>query len=216
MNFLIRILAVDVPENTSLVWPPDFSFRGLTLGWFLLLLLLMLVGALAVAIFYVLERGTVGWFRRILLVGLRCGLLLVLFFLLLRPMLLIEFVGERPHGVALLIDNSESMKQRDRRLTEADRARVAVALGKLPLQTDLTKKIPSFPAGPKDPPRMDLVKGILKHPELNLLEDLKKFGPLRISSFGHDVRELDNLSKYNPQESQTALADSIVKVLNSK
>lgn len=224
MNFITRILAVNAPPDTAMVWPPDFSFHGLTLGWFLVLLLLLFVGALAVMVFYVLERGSVGWFRRIILVGLRCGILFVLFILLLRPMLMFEFVGERPNGLAILIDNSESMKQKDRRLTEPDRARVALALNKIPLDTDFAKGLPPFAYDPKDPPRSLLVKNILKHPKLDLLEDLKKFGPLRTYYFGHDVHGLDDnkeiveflQKKYDPQASQTALADSIVKVLQSK
>ncbi len=224
MNFITRILAIDVPENTSLVWPPDFSFRGMSLGWLLVLILFVLLGALSVGVFYILEKGTIGWLRRIFLIGVRCGLLLLLVFLILRPMLLIEFVGERPQGVAMLIDNSESMKQGDRRITEPDKARVAIAVGKLSMKTDLNQKLTSFPADPKDPPRMDMVKGVLKHKELNLLEDLQKFGPLRTYFFGHDVRGLEDnqdiakflASKYDPGESRTALADSIVKVAQSK
>src|SRR3954452_10217607 len=108
MKFLIRILAVDVPENTTLQ-SAEPSFRGLTVGWFLLLLFIVLFGMAAVGFFYLLERGTLGWVRRVLLIGLRCALLALLLFLILRPVLLAEFGGERPQGVALLIDNSQSM-----------------------------------------------------------------------------------------------------------
>src|SRR5262249_31363133 len=121
MNLLTRILAVDVPENTVLhSW--ELSFRGLTTDWLFVLIFLVLLGALAVAFFYLFEKGTLGWFRRTLLIGLRCSLLGLLLFLIARPILLIEFAGERPQGVALLIDNSESMgdQSRDRRLTDVD------------------------------------------------------------------------------------------------
>ena len=227
MNLLTRILAVDVPENTKLhSW--ELSFRGLTTGWIFVLVLLVLLGALAVAFFYFLEKGTLGWFRRILLIGLRCSLLLLLLFLIMRPILLIEFAGERPQGVALLIDNSESMgdKARDRRLTNVDKARVAIAMNLLPLDSPIHAKMPTLPAGtPKDPPRMDLVKAVLTHPQLNLLESLQKLGPLRTYYFGHDVRGLQDddtdLARsislsYKPHESRTALADAIMKILQSK
>jgi hypothetical protein len=226
MNLLTRILAIDVPENTKFhSWEP--SFRGLTVGWLIAIALFVLIGSLGVILFYFLEKGTLGWFRRVLLIGLRCSLLLLLLFLILRPMLLIEFIGERPQGVALLIDNSESMgeKSRDRRLTAVDKARVAIALNLLPLKTPIDLKLPPIPANtPKDPPRMDLVKGVLTHPELNLFKNLEKFGPLRPYTFGHDVHGLkdDNrglakfVQDYKPSESRTALADSIVKILQSK
>ena len=92
-----------------------------------------------------------------------------------------------------MIDNSESMgeKSRDRRLTAVDKARVAIAMNLLPLQTPIDSKMPPIPANtPKDPPRMDLVKGVLTHPELNLFKNLEKFGPLRPYTFGHDVHGL--------------------------
>src|ERR1019366_1310870 len=133
MNFLTRLLAVDVPENTTLQ-AADLSFRGLTTPWLIALIVVVLLGMFAVAVFYRLEKGTLGPIRRVLLIGLRCALLLLLLFLILRPVLLAEFVGQRPQGVALMIDNSQSMQLRDRRLTNTDKARVAIAMNLLPLQ----------------------------------------------------------------------------------
>jgi hypothetical protein len=242
MNLITRILAVDVPENTKLD-SSELSFRGLTVGWLIVLLLIVFLGALAVAFFYFLEKGTLGWFRRFLLIGLRCSLLVLLLFLILRPIFLVEFVGQRPQGVALLIDNSESMgeKSRDRRLTYVDKARVAIAMNLLPPGSPVHTKTAALPASaPKDPPRMELVKAVLTHPDLNLAGNLEKFGPLRPYTFGHDLRSLPltlpsppggegrvrrsdsaNFAKsfapnYKPHESRTALADAIVKVLQSR
>src|SRR5436190_12317768 len=103
MNFLTRILAVDVPENTTLQ-SAELSFRGLTLAWLILLILIILLGMAGIGFFYLLERGTLGWARRIVLIGLRCALLVLLMFLILRPVLLAEFEGQRAQGVALMID----------------------------------------------------------------------------------------------------------------
>lgn len=223
MNLITRILAIDVPENTRFhSWEP--SFRGLSIWWSLLLVLVILIGMLVVAVFYCLEKGSLGWFRRVPLIGLRCALLLFLFFLIMRPMLLIEYVGDRKQGVALLIDNSESMKQRDTRLTPDDKARVAIALGKLPLNTKVGDKLPPYEPGATNPPRNELVKAVFKHDELKLLAGMRDFGPLRAYSFGADVRGLEDVkeldkhlaTKYDPQESRTALADSIVRILQSK
>src|SRR6187200_1242172 len=158
MNLIPRILGVENPENTRLV-SFDFSFRGLSLGWLLLLILVIFAGIAIVGVFYLLERGTLGWIRRIFLIGLRCALLFLLLFLILRPILLAEFVGDRPRGVVLMIDNSQSMTQRDRRLTDGDKARVAITLGKLPLGTAIYDKM-KVPDVPSNPARVDLVKNV--------------------------------------------------------
>src|SRR5438034_755998 len=104
MSLLTRILAVDVPENTTL-HSREPSFRGLTPGWLIVLSGILVLGVAAIVFFYLLEKGTLGWFRRIIVIGLRTALLLLLLLLILRPVLLAEFVGHQPQGVALLIDN---------------------------------------------------------------------------------------------------------------
>lgn len=229
MNFLTRILAVDIPANTRL-HSIEPSFRGMTVGWFTFLLLFLLAGFVAVFFFYCLEKGTLGWIRRIFLIGVRSALLIFLMFLIMRPILLIEFTGQRPQGVALLIDSSESMGPRaaDRRLNDADKARVGLALNTLPLGTSIHTKNIAIPAEtPKDPARMKLVEGVLQHPDLKLIPNLQQYGALRAYYFGHDVRGLPEekkdpieriLSGYKVEhlESRTALADGIVKILQSK
>ena len=135
MNLLTKMLAVDLPKDTQLSsW--ELSFRGLPIVWLILLFLVILGGFVGVAFFYANEKGTLGWIRRILLIGLRWALLLILLFLILRPVLLAEFVSTHSVGVALLIDNTQSMQLRDRRLTDADKTRVGIVLGMLPLDTD--------------------------------------------------------------------------------
>src|ERR1019366_6394682 len=150
----------------------------------------------------------------------------LLLFLILRPMLLVEFVGERPQGVVLLVDNSQSMSQRDRRVTDADKARVLISQGKLPLNTKLPDhfKLPSV-TKVNDPSRVEIVQNVFKHSELKLLDQLGKFGPLRPYFFGEDVHGSPEdardasatLAKgLTASETRTALADSIVKIVQSK
>ena len=87
--------------------------------------------------------------RRLVLVLLRSAALGVLLLLLLRPVLVAEYQGERPRSVALLIDNSQSMKQQDRRLSAADRLRVAIAEDLLPPDSALeSASLPSSVACP--------------------------------------------------------------------
>jgi hypothetical protein len=228
MDLFTEILAPGLPPGTQLdAWEP--SFRGLPNYWVLAILLFLIVfGGVAIVFFNIKEKGTLGPIRRILLMGLRGSLLLVLLFLIMRPILLAEFVSEHPVGVALLIDNTQSMQLRDRRLTEADKARVAVAKGLLPLETNVADKTLKLPAEtPSDPPRVDLVKAVLGNSELNLVSDLQKFGPLRAYLFGTEVRGAEDDGKktqladriiagYKAEDARTALADSIVKVVQSR
>lgn len=221
MNLLTRILAIDAPENTRLVWPPEPSFRGLTTTWLLALLLLVLIGIAGVVFFYLKEKGTLNVVRRVLLIGLRCALLFFLLFLILRPILLVEFRGERPKGVALLLDNSQSMQLRDRRLTDGDKARVAISTGKLPLDTRIYDKMPTAPDAPKDPARADMVKNMLTLKDLKLLANLQKLGPLRPNFLRGAPDKKEGLVEglvagFEVEVARTALADSIVKILESK
>lgn len=227
MNFLTRILAIDAPENTRLEsWAP--SFRGLSLGWLAVILLIVSISIAAAVLFNLLEKGTVGWFRRIILIGLRSSLFMLLLFLILRPVLLAEFVGERPRGVALLIDHSQSMQQRDRRLTAQDKERITIAFGKDGQKNPRLTNVLA-PEASRYPSRTELVHGVLVNPELKLLPGLQKLGPLRPHVFGYDTQELHqgDSAKVDLEEkifaglkdtasTRTALADSIIKILQSK
>ncbi len=212
MDFLTRLLAVEVPDNTSLQ-SAELSFRGLLPWWLAGLLFVALVAI--TALFYARERGTLGWPRRVLLIGLRAALLGMVLLLLARPVLLAEFAGQRPRGVVVLLDNSQSMQLQDRRLGDADRWRVAIANGLVPLQTPLYDGKMGEPpdATPKDPARADLVRAVLKHPELKLLQRLEAYGPVRSYLFDSD---LHGMAEFTADKPRTALADAIFKALQAK
>src|SRR5438094_540119 len=111
MDFL-KLLGIEAPERTQLQ-SAELSFRGLIPFW---LVVLALLGAAAVIVYlYRLENGTMGWPRRLLMATLRLALLALLLLLLFRPVLLAEFQGLRPRSISLLLDNSQSMMQHDRR-----------------------------------------------------------------------------------------------------
>src|SRR5207245_1510515 len=94
--------------------------------WWAAVLVVALAGA-GVFVLYFRERGRIGVARRSLMAVLRIAAIGLLALLLLRPVLVVEYRGERPRGVSLLIDNTLSMKQRDKRLSPEDRLRVAIA-----------------------------------------------------------------------------------------
>src|SRR4051812_1262923 len=186
MNRLMQWLGIEAPENASLIHA-ELAFRGLLPAW-LAVVLLIALGALTISL-YLGERGKFGWFRRFVLAGLRIALFGLVLFLLARPLLLTEFEGQRNRGVVYLVDNSQSMTQKDRRVAEADKARVAVAYNLLP--PDVVGGTAALPEGtPKDPSRLEVLRKVLEHPKMNLLEGSKNVGPLRLFTFGNRVRGL--------------------------
>src|SRR5262245_2390854 len=122
MDFLNKLIWTDAPAGTSLQ-SVDLSLRGLFPLW--LAIILLLGGVLAAFFFYRTEQAPMGLFRRSLLIVLRVAVISIILVLLLRPVAVAEFHGERPQGVAVLLDNSESMKLQDRRVAAADKLRVA-------------------------------------------------------------------------------------------
>ncbi len=226
MTFLAKLLGIDAPANTALT-SADLHFRGLLPWWLALLVFLALT--VGVVFLYRSERGAFGTARRIVLIGLRVLLFALVLFLLARPMLLAEFEGKRPSGVVLLLDNSQSMMQQDRRLTEADKFRVALAKNLIPLGAkigDETSLANLPPETPKDPPRAELVRWLFDHPELKLVQGLEKHGPLRPYLFGAKVHGPDEggagrvpqrlLTSFTATEPKTALADAIHEALQRK
>ncbi len=227
MDFLINLLGIEVPENTTLQ-AVELSFRGLMPLW--LALLGLIVFAVVVFTLYRLEKGTMGWPRRILMITLRVALIGLLMFLLFRPVLLTEFEGQRPRSVVLLVDNSQSMKQQDRRLTDADKLRVAIAKGLVPLTTSV-RELPTssvLPGDtPKDPARADLVRWVLQHPELKLIPGLEKHGPVRPFLFGYALHGTQDAGKdkmvtdrvlesFKADEPRTTVADAVNEILQRK
>src|SRR5260370_14534248 len=124
MDWLHRLISADAPDNATLE-SASLSLRGIFPWWAAVLVTVAI--AAGVALLYARESAGLGGLRGALMILFRTAALATLLALLLRPVLVTEYRGERPRGIALLIDNSESMKQQDRRLAAPDRWRVAVA-----------------------------------------------------------------------------------------
>src|SRR4051812_6413349 len=103
-TWLARLLAIDVPADAT-IEAVELSCRG-TMAW-LLLAPLVLVLAMVVVL-YLTERGTIGPLRRGLAIGLRAALLLLMALLLAQPVLTLVLKRERPRGVVVMLDNSQS------------------------------------------------------------------------------------------------------------
>ena len=231
MDWLTKLLAVEVPENTSLQ-SAEVGFRGL-FPWWLAALIVLALGA-GFFYLYMLELAKIGIARRLIMALLRTAAIAVLLLLLFRPVLLAEFAGQRPRSIVLLIDNSLSMQQQDRRLSEADRLRVAIAKGLVPPGTSIgdAKSLANIPEEtPKDPSRADLVRAVFHNSDLKLLAGIQKHGPVHPFLFGKRLHgALDDaapakskedpvermLASFKAEERETALADAVLEILQRK
>ncbi|MBI3410458.1 MAG: hypothetical protein HY040_19135 [Planctomycetes bacterium] len=228
-DWLIQLLGIEAPENTRLR-SAELAFRG-PMPWWLAVLALVIVGSMIFWL-YRLEKGTMGRPRRAFMALVRVALLALLLLLLFRPTLLAEFEGQRQRGVVLLVDNSQSLMQQDRRLIEADKMRVAIAKGLVPITTRPidVKTVAVIPSEtPIDPARADMVRWILGNRDLKLLESLEKRGPVRPMLFGYAVRGVGDegakektsltdrlLTSFRADEASTRLADAVIDILQRK
>lgn len=199
----------------------ELQRRGWFPAWLALLLALAAVGA--VGVLYALEAGRLGVLRRLMLAGVRMAIVLVVAFLLLRPTWVHDDSGQRPRPVAVLIDVSQSMDQKDPRPNAEDQWRAALAF-------DLIEPNKPFPNDsfatvigskmPERPSRFDVARASLTNPRLDILNKLKKAGPLEISTFGatraggKDPNDLGWLKAQNPDQPRTALVSAAFELLN--
>ncbi len=215
-HWLERLHLVEAPDGTALR-TAELSFRGLLPVW-LALLLLALAGAAAFA-FYFREKVKMGPARRTALALLRAALVGLVLALLLRPVLLAEFAGSRPRGVVLLLDDSQSMTQADRRVSDADRLRAAIALDLIPPKSPTADSAPLAKLPEKElaaPRRIDLMKAVLANPRLDLVAALGQKGPVQAFLFDGRLTApegKDWAAGLKAEGSRTALADSVNEVL---
>jgi hypothetical protein len=220
MTWLLRLLLIDTPERSTLE-SAEFGLRGMFPWWAATVLFVMLAAGVVALYFFEQMRMTVG--RRLGLAALRAAAVGVLLVFLLRPVVVAVFQTERARPVAVLLDNSLSMQQRDQRITAQDRMRAALAENLVapdaPISDALSLSDVPAQASP-DPARIELARRILTHPRLPLLEQLKERGPLELFVFGHRLRQLaanetsmsiaDELKGAEPR---TALADALKETL---
>ncbi|MHB1423573.1 MAG: VWA domain-containing protein [Gemmataceae bacterium] len=210
MDWFQRWNPIEAPETTTL-HAAELTWRGLLPVW--LAALLLVAASVGVLFLYRRENARLSTLSRCILAGLRIALIALVLVLLSRPVLIAEFHGERPRGIVLLIDDTQSMKQCDRRVSAADQIRVALARGLLPLDVSLDdvnrlSKISNEEL--PNPTREELVQAILINPELKLRESLAEKGPLQEFLFD---RRLHGQGDAAREPNHTALADSLREVL---
>lgn len=191
-------------------------------GWFSPLLagFLGLVGIAVVTALYVYESGRIAWPARVALAVLRVLIVAVVAFLMVKPVWVYEFHGSRKRPVAVLIDTSQSMNERDPRPQWEDRWRVGIAFGRLspdrplpdvPTSADLPASIP------ENPSRLEVARSALIN--LRLLDRLRDVGPLDPATFdssrsGRSATDLSWLKDLAANGTKTAIAGSAWELLD--
>ena len=191
-------------------------------GWFPwpIALLLAVAACAVVVVLYLRESKRVPLVVRLVLAGVRGFTLCFILFLLLRPTWVQQTTTTRYRPVAVMIDNSQSMLNKDARTNLADRHRVAVAYDLTAPDGAIPTDLSALPANlPEKPSRLEIAKKSLANPKLNLLEQLRGKGPLEVATFGskrsaQDPRGPNWLDKIDGKDDQTALVDGLFDLLN--
>jgi uncharacterized membrane protein len=217
MDFLNRLLTSDAPPGAHLR-SAEWSLRGPLAAWAAGLILLAL--AMAAVWFYRREPSRLAALHRFALAGLRIAGLGLLLALVLRPVLVAEFAGDRPRGVAVLLDNSQSLNQSDRRVTPRDKLRALMALGKAPFEATLDA--PEWASAAREsmenPTRAAIIRNLLENASLNLPASLNRFGPAKYFLCGQRLRGAagEQPISFTADDPRTALADAINELLNQR
>jgi len=133
------------------------------------------------------ERG-ISRRRRIALGALRAALYTLVILLLFEPVFGIEMAVKLRESLLVLVDNSESMGIRDARRREREIEEAAMALGRLPFDRNAPRVMDARTrADSAAATRLDLAKGILENPNLDVFQKIQKNYRLRYFSFSDTV-----------------------------
>ncbi|MBP3957214.1 hypothetical protein J8F10_18285 [Gemmata sp. G18] len=179
-----------------------------------------LVAVAAVVVLYAKEAGRLTAAQRLLLTGVRAAIVTVVAFLLTRPVWVSERAGERPRPVAVLIDVSQSMDQKDPRPNPDDQWRAALAFGLIEPGKPFPAHSPADRGSvPERPTRLEVARAALTNPRLDLLNKLKKTGPLEVSTFGSGRTGRDSgdtawIKSLTADQPRTKLVNAALELLN--
>src|SRR5262245_15907103 len=205
----------------SLTLFADLAFRGTFPGWlFWLLAVLAVAGTVFI---YLREVMKMDVFQRVVLITLRSLALVAILFLLRKPVIVDDVKGERPRPIAVVLDNRQSMKQEDPRLTTEDRLRIAIAQGKRTGEQGLKEPTSASELSNERPSRAEMVRYVFDNKNINLLQGLQervgKGGHVQAYLFGEHLHGTGNtpdrplMKNFTATEKQTAMARSIAEIL---
>jgi hypothetical protein len=132
--------------------------------------------------------------RKVFLAAFRALGLLILLIILAGPVLEIVKSGTVRGKVVVLVDVSESMGRVDKFVSDRERLAAAHVLGLAPLQGNEPRALPARADETlAKATRLDLVRGLLKHPRIRLLERLRREYDVEVWSFAR-AADLEHLS----------------------
>ena len=229
-GFLLKLLGTPVSDALS-ISQMSLAFRGgMGMPW--IILAAVVLGALTwwsyAATPEVLSRS-----RKYLLTSLRLLFFALVLGLLMRPILALTVEGSIRRSLIVLLDDSSSMQIKDPRLDAADQKRAGLARNLLEANKGLNQNLDRTRIREVEQvARIDLVKGVLKNPRLNLLPRLEREFDLDAFTFGQGVAQLPQpqsktnesrkiedftwIDKLAPGSPLTPMGDSLREVINRK
>ena len=155
--------------------------------WPRIIVLVCIIAAAAFAArLYWRERG-ISRRRRIVLGALRAVLYTILILLLFEPVFGIEMSVKLRQSLLILLDTSESMAIPDARKKERELEEAALAMGRLSFEKGAPPMDAKARTEASAARRIDLAKGILNNPHLDLFKKLDQNYKLRYFSFASDI-----------------------------
>ena len=193
----------------------ELVFRGSLPAWAAYSLIVL--GLIAVSAVYFRESMKLHVIQRVVMALFR-GLAIAGIILLLRkPVIVSQGNSEKTRPIAILVDNTQSMSQRDPRVTDDDRKRVGIVRDVFPpdsfknaLKSEDYDKLPS-----DEPTRAEIVMAAFQNSKLKLRDRLASKGPLQEYLFGAQLRGAERGWEANlpATETQTAISGSIGELL---
>ncbi len=181
---LKKLLGLDSSQEVDKI---ELAFRGgLPFG------LILVVAAIAFAVFLYRREQLVPRNRRIAMMILQAAALLTLIVVVMQPFAKIRMTKESKRSMIVMLDTSRSMAIEDPRTSAEDVEEAAKALGKIPLDRKLggdDAQVVKQDLGSAR--RIDLARAALNHDEMNLLDQLEDRYDLRFFTFDSQLRSED-------------------------
>ncbi|MFO0812320.1 MAG: hypothetical protein U0796_03825 [Gemmatales bacterium] len=224
MDWLYHLLLSDRWPTGSQMVESAWSFRAVPSWW----VLIPLAALLCFVSIWFYRREKLSSLARWALVGCRVALFGTIIVLICRPTLETRLQSTRPRSIVVLLDNSLSMALIDPRSQAADKLRVALASQLVPPTQEINPST-SLSQVPENTPenlsRADLVRLLLAHPQLKLIEKLQQHGPVELKLFGQGlsgapqiktVHGQVTLEGYAANEGKSTLGDALQTLLTTE
>ena len=231
MQLLLKLLGTRVEDALS-ISQSSLAFRGgLASPW---IVFAALVLGLLTWWSYTRTPQSISRPRKYFLITLRLLFFALVLGLLMRPILALTVEGSIRRSLVMLIDDTSSMQIRDPRLDMADRKRAAIARNLLEPRKGLDQNLdPGRASEIEQVARIDIVKGALRNPRLNLLPQLERNFDIDPFTFGQGVAQLPRpqpvstnatrkiedytwIDKLTPASPLTPIGDSLREIVNRK